>query len=133
MVVVMTPEAAIYRWLCGFGIPVYASTSVPDQQSDLWNGFPYISYDLVLGEWGQPEVNMPVNVWYRTDSEAEPNAKVREISRALGIGGVQLQCDGGTLWLKKGSPWAQSLAVEGEEVGIKRRYVNINIETNMID
>lgn len=119
----MTPEAAIYTFLNGFGIPAYASSSVPDRAA-----FPYITYDLVLGEWGEPEVNMPVNVWYRTDSEAEPNAKVREIGETLGIGGVTLPCDGGMLWVKKGSPWAQAVTVEGEDEKVKRRYVNINIE-----
>lgn len=124
----MTPEAAIYQFLSGFGMPAYASSSVPDQDSPEWQGFPYITYDLVLGEWGEPEVNMPVNVWYRTDSEAIPNAKVREISQAIGMGGITLPCDGGMLWVKKGSPWAQAVTVEGEDEKIKRRYVNINIE-----
>ncbi len=119
----MTPEAAIYAFLSSFAIPAYASSSVPDQAA-----FPYITYDLVLGEWGQPEVNMPVNVWYRTDSEALPNAKVREIGERIGMGGVLLHCDGGALWLKKGSPWAQAVTVEGEDEKVKRRYVNINIE-----
>lgn len=124
----MTPEAAIYGFLNGFSIPAYASSSVPDQSSPEWQGFPYITYDLVLGEWGQPEVNMPVNVWYRTDSEALPNAKVREIGERIGMGGVLLHCDGGVLWVKKGSPWAQAVTVEGEDEKVKRRYVNINIE-----
>ena len=119
----MTPEAAIYGFLNGFSIPAYASASVPDQAQ-----FPYITYDLVLGEWGQPKVNMPVNVWYRTDSEAQPNAKVREIGERIGMGGVLLHCDGGVLWVKKGSPWAQAVTVEGEDEKVKRRYVNINIE-----
>lgn len=119
----MTPEAALYAFMAGFGIPAYASSSVPDQAE-----FPYITYDLVLGEWEQGEVNMPVNVWYRTDSEALPNAKVREISQAIGMGGVTLPCDGGMLWVKKGSPWAQAVTVEGEDEKVKRRYVNINIE-----
>lgn len=124
----MTPEAAIYGFLNGFSIPAYASSSVPDQTSPEWQGFPYITYDLVLGEWGQPEVNMPVNVWYRTDSEALPDAKVREIGERIGMGGVLLHCDGGVLWVKKGSPWAQAVTVEGEDEKVKRRYVNINIE-----
>ncbi len=119
----MTPEAAIYQFLASFGIPAYAATSVPDQAA-----FPYISYELVLGTWGQTETNMPVNVWYRTESEAEPNAKVREIGERIGMGGVLLPCDGGVLWVKKGSPWAQSVTVDGEDEKVKRRYVNINIE-----
>lgn len=117
-----TPEAAIYSYLSSFGIPAYAATATPSDAE-----FPYITYDLVLGEWLQGEVNMPVNVWYRTDSEAEPNAKVREISRSID-GGVLLACDGGFVWVKKGSPWAQAVRVEGEDDRIKRRYVNINLE-----
>ena len=118
----MTPEAALNTFLGGFGIPAYAGTAVPSDTA-----FPYLTYDLVVGEWGGGEVNVPVNVWYRTDSEAEPNAKVREIADAIGLGGVTVPCDGGMLWLKKGSPWAQAVREEGDEK-IKRRYVNVNIE-----
>jgi hypothetical protein len=124
----MTPEAAIYKFLSSFAVPAYASSSVPDQAA-----FPYLTYDLVIGEWNQGESNMTVNVWYRTDSEAEPNAKVREIGRAIGLGGVTLQCDGGMLWLKKGSPWAQSLSIEGEDEKVKRRLLNVSIETITFD
>lgn len=123
----MTPEAAIYQFMGSFGIPAYASTATPSDAE-----MPYITYDLVLGEWMQAEVNMPVNVWYRTDSEALPNAKVREISERLCNGGAIVECDGGVLWFKKGSPWAQAVRVEGEDDKVKRRYVNINIEYNTI-
>lgn len=124
----MTPEAAVQQFLSSFGIPAYAASSAPSG-----GDFPYITYDLVLGEWNQGEVNIPVNVWYRTDSEAEPNAKVREISAALGLGGVTRPCDGGMLWFKKGSPWAQAVSVEGEDDKVKRRYVNINVEFLRLD
>ena len=120
----MTQEAAIYQFLSGFGIPAYASASVPDQAE-----FPYLTYDLVLGETMDVEINMPVNVWYRTDSEAIPNAKVREIHDAIGRSGVLVPCDDGLLWIKRGSPWAQAMTIEGEDEKVKRRYVNINIET----
>ena len=124
----MTPEAAIYQFLSGFGIPAYAATSTPSDAE-----FPYITYDLVMGSWMRGEVNMSVNVWYRTESEAEPNAKVREIARALANGGVTTPCEGGMLWLKKGSPWAQAVRVEGEDEMVKRRYVNINVEWLVLD
>lgn len=129
----MTPEAAIYRFLSSFGIPAYASSSVPDQDSPEWQGYPYLTYDLVIGEWDEAEVNMPVNLWYRTSTETAPNAKVRQIGAAIGKGGVTLPCDGGMLWLKKGSPWAQALTVEGEDEMVKRRYININIEYLIAD
>ena len=119
----MTPEAAIYQFLSGFGIAVYAPTSTPSGAE-----FPYITYDLVVGDWMEGEVNMAVNLWDRTDSEAKLNAKVREMREALKFGGVTLPCDGGMLWLKQGSPWAQAVRVEGEDEKVKRRYVNINVE-----
>lgn len=124
----MTPEAAIYQWMNSFGIPAYAATSTPDEGDDEWLGFPYLTYDLVLGDWMQGEVNMAVNLWDRTDSEAALNAKVREMREELRGGGVTLRCDGGMLWLKQGSPWAQAVRVEGEDEKIKRRYINVNVE-----
>lgn len=119
----MTPEAAVYGFLSSFGIPAYASTSTPSDVE-----FPYLTYDLVVDGWTGGEVNMPVNIWGLTDSEAYMNSMVRTISNRLGIGGVTIPCDGGMLWFKKGSPWAQAVRVEGENEKIKRRYININIE-----
>lgn len=118
----MTPEAAIYDFMCSFGIPAYASSSVPHDAT-----FPYIIYDLTLGEMFEADVNMPVNVWYRTESEAEPNAKVREMFNRIGYGGTTIPCDGGMIWVKRGSPWAQAITIEGEDEMVKRRYVNINL------
>lgn len=119
----MTPEAAIQDWLEDFGVGVYAATAVPDSAA-----FPYLTYELVLGDWLGGEVNMTVNLFDRTDSEAPLNAKVREMAEAIGLGGLTVPCDGGMLWIKKGSPWAQAVRVEGEDEKVKRRYVNINIE-----
>ena len=119
----MTPEAALQQFFEGFGISAYAATSTPSNAS-----FPYLTYELVVGEWLQGEVNMPVNLWDRTSSEKRLNDTVRAIGRRVGNGGELLACDGGTLWLKKGSPWAQAVRVEGEDEKIKRRYLNINVE-----
>ena len=119
----MTPEAAVYRFLSGFGVPAYASTSVPDQAE-----FPYLTYTLVVGEWGDGGVSMQVDLWYRTESEAVPNAKVREISRHIGIGGTTVPCDDGMLWIRRGSPWAQAVDIAEEDDEVKRRYINLIIE-----
>lgn len=118
----MTPEAAVQDFLSGFGMPAYATASVPGGAA-----FPYISYDLVIPDYGEVAA-MTVNVWYRTTSESEPNAKVREIGRAIGHGGVILECDDGVVWLTKGSPWAQAISVAEEDDMVKRRYLNVNAE-----
>lgn len=128
----MTAEGAFYGFLSGFGIPAYAKTSVPDRAE-----FPYITYDLVVSGWNEGEVRVPVNVWYRTDSEAEPNAKVREIAAAIGRSGCTVRCDDGMLWIKKGAPWSQSLMSDYESISkddkVKRRYLNIVVEYLTLD
>lgn len=119
----MTPEAALYKFMNGFGIPAYMDSSVPEDAV-----FPYITYNLVENDMFETEANLTVNVWYRTESEAAPNAKVREMFNRIGLGGVTVPCDGGMLWIKRGNPWAQSVAIEGEDEMVKRRYVNINVD-----
>lgn len=119
----MTNEEALYQFFSSFGIPAYAASSVPSDAT-----FPYITYELVLGEMFEGEVNVTVNVWYRTKTETKPNAKVREMFVRIGPGGVTVPVDGGMLWIKRGRPWAQAVTVEGEDPDIKRRYVNINVE-----
>ena len=119
----MTPEAAIQRFFEGFGIPAYTEASVPSDQS-----FPYLTYQLVVGEWSGGEVNVPVNLWYRTESEAQPNAKVREMREAIGEGGTTVRCDGGILWVKRGDPWAQAVNIESGDDKIKRRLINVSVE-----
>lgn len=117
----MTPEQAIYQFFAGFGIPAYASTSVPDGAE-----FPYITYDLVTGDWWTNQTNITANVWYRGDSEAEPNAKAREIGKKIAAGKV-IACDGGGIVLYKGEPWCQSMG-DDQDAKIKRRYLNISVE-----
>lgn len=120
----MTQAAAIYEFLNSFGIPAYPTTSVPEKTV-----MPYITYDLVLGSWGDGEQDLAVDVWYRTESEAEPNAKVTEMSKALS-GGKQIECDGGSIWIKKGQPWCQ--AVNDDDNSVKRRLVNMVVEPNTL-
>ena len=118
----MTKGAALHEYFSSFGIPAYTSTAVPDNAE-----FPYLTYDYVVGAWGYDEVAVTVNLWYRTDSEAIPNAKAEEISKALGIGGKVIPCDEGFVWLKRGSPWCQSLTNE-TDASLKRRYINITAD-----
>lgn len=118
----MTKAAALYQFFSGFGIAAYASTAVPDDVT-----FPYLTYEVITSAWEGGEVGLTVNLWYYTESEATPNAKAQELSEALGIGGKLLKCDGGYIWLKRGSPWCQSLTDDTSPT-IKRRYINISAE-----
>jgi hypothetical protein len=118
-----TKAAAVYSFLSGFGIPAYASASVPSDAE-----FPYLTYDFVSASFGDGQNALTVNVWYRTDSEAVLNAKAEEISIAVGRGGRVVPCDGGAVWITKGSPFCQAVNANADDEKVKRRYINLNIE-----
>lgn len=118
----MTKEAALKSFFSGFGISAYPSTAVPNDVI-----FPYLTYEVITSAWDGGEVGLTVNLWYFTTQESPSNAKVREISEAIGPGGKLLPCDGGYIWLKRGAPWCQSLTDETSP-NIKRRYINVTAE-----
>lgn len=117
----MTKEAALQAFFEQF-LPSYAASAVPDDVE-----FPYLTYELITSAWEEGEVGLTVNLWYYTTSEAAPNAKVREISSAIGMSGTLVPCDDGAIWFKRGSPWAQSLT-DSTDTRIKRRYLNVTVE-----
>lgn len=116
-----TRTAALAAWLGGFGMPAYSAQGVPKCAE-----LPYLTFTPVSGAWGDGEQAVTVDLWLRTESEAKANAAAEAIGRALGLGGAMLSCDGGGLWVKRGSPFWQ--AVDSGEPGVKRRYVNLSIE-----
>lgn len=118
----MTKEQALYQFFNSFDITGYRSTSVPDDVI-----FPYLTFDTPISSFEEDPVSITANLYYYTDSEEEPDAKAEEIRKAIGMGGKLLNCDGGAIWLKWGSPWCQSLGDETNH-NIKRRYMNITAE-----
>lgn len=117
----MTKGEALQSFFGRF-LPAYPSTAVPKDVT-----FPYLTYEPIFDSWGGGEVGLTVNLWFHTRSEAVPNAKAQEMADAIGLGGITLPCDDGYIWIKRGSPWCQSLA-DATNTGIKRRYLNVTAE-----
>ena len=117
----MTKGAALQAFFSQF-MDAYAASAVPDNAA-----LPYLTYELITSAWNGGEVGLTVNMWFRTTSEKEPNAAVDKLSKAIGLGGVFLHCDDGVIWIKRGSPWAQSLT-DATDKTIKRRYINVTAE-----
>lgn len=117
----MTPASAVHGFMAGFGIPAYAAASVPDDAD-----FPYITYELSVDDFWGGEAASAMDIWYRCDSEAEPNAKAREVSKAL-VGCRCIPCDGGGIILKKGSPFCRNMGDPADDK-IKRRHINVTAE-----
>ena len=113
----MTKNKALFAWFNEF-MPFYRASSV---QKDVV--MPYGTYEYT----DAGEIGLTVNLWFRTESEAIPDEKAQELSKRIGYGGVYIPCDEGYIWLKRGSPWCQSLTYE-EDPAIKRRYINITAE-----
>lgn len=118
----MTKGEVLHKFFSEFGMNAYASTSVPNDVI-----FPYLTYDPIYDTWENGEVGITVNLWFYTDSESIPNAKVQELSETIGSGGTSIACDGGFVWIKRGSPWCQNLRDE-TDFNIKRRYLNVSVE-----
>ena len=118
----MTKNKALYAWFNGGEIPFYRASSVPDDVI-----MPYGTYDYIESAFDAGEVGLTVNLFFRTESEAIPDEKAQELSKRIGCGGVTIPCDEGYIWLKRGSPFCQSLTYENDPA-IKRRYINITAE-----
>ena len=117
----MTKASALYNFWSGFGLTAYEENTVPTDAK-----FPYITYQVVTDSFGA-EVALTASVWYRDTSWVESNAKAEEISRTISRGGKVIPVDGGVLWLKRGTPFAQSMGDETDDL-IKRKYLNITAE-----
>lgn len=120
----MTKAAVIQAFWASFGLNAMEEHAVPTGGNA--PTLPYLTYSLATGAW-QDELALSASLWYRTPSWKEPNAKVEEISRAIGCGGVVLKCDGGAILIRRGKPFAQSMR-DVSDSAIKRKYLNITAE-----
>lgn len=117
----MTKNKALFAWFNEF-MPFYRASAVPDDVV-----LPYGTYEYIDSAFDLGEVGLTVNLWFRTESEAIPDEKAQELSKRIGYSGVTIPCDEGYIWLKRGSPFCQSLTYENDPA-IKRRYINITAE-----
>ena len=116
----MTKAGSIFNFWNEF-LTAYEENSVPSDAT-----FPYITYQLVTDSIGN-DVQLTASIWYRSSSWVYANAKAEEISKAIGRGGVFLDCEGGKIWLKRGTPFSQNMGDESDNL-IKRKYLNITAE-----
>ncbi len=123
----MTKNAALQKFFESFGMDAYTTASVP---SDVM--LPYLTYEPAVGSFGDGEYNIQVNLWFYTTSEAIPNAKVQEISAYIGYGGIRIPCDGGSIWIKRGVPFAQGVK-DDTAPDLKRRIINIDAEFDTLN
>ena len=113
----MTKEAALTNFFESFASAAYEETNVPSDAE-----YPRITYSVSIGE-PMVETALYASVWYYSEAWVNCNAKVEEIRRRLGAGGILIPCDNGAIWLKRGSPFALNMPDENDM--IRRKYLNI--------
>lgn len=125
----MTKEQALYNFWNSFGIQALEENSIPTDEEEKPK-FPYITYQVVIDSFDN-QVQLTASLWDRDKNGysalLENSKKVEEISKAIGRGGVFLDCDGGKIWIKRGTPFAQNMGDDTDNL-IKRKYLNITAE-----
>lgn len=116
----MNSIQTLHSFWSGFGLKAYDESSVPDGAQ-----LPYITYEVASDEFGYP-LTISASLWYRSSSWAEITEKEQEISDFIGRGGRMLKYDKGSMWLFKGSPWAQRM--DDPDDMIRRIVLTVTIE-----
>lgn len=120
----MIKAAALYKFFSGFGLEASEENSVYTLENP--PEFPYLTYEMNTDAFGDYDTALTFSLWYRSTSWAAANAKVEEISAAIGRGGKVLPVDDGYLLIMRGSPFAQSLGDPSDDM-IKRKMLNIAV------
>ena len=103
-------------------LPAYPHTAVPEDTV-----YPWLTYEAAFGALDDGDIPVFVNLWFYTQSEAIPNAAARELSARIGRGGARIPCAEGYIWLKRDTPFVQSVRDDADPF-IKRRYIRVMAE-----
>lgn len=117
----MTKAEALHAFMSSFGITAYPN------EAETGTAFPYLVYEQVLGSIDDGSMPLVVNLWYYGDSLLPIVNKTEEISKAIGMGGVYVPCDGGALLIQRGSPFSQP-QTDAADNKIKGRYINVTVD-----
>lgn len=105
-------------------LPTFENNSVPEGQE-----FPYATYSIPYSNFDEP-VTGALYLWYReplpSRSWKDISDKTDEINGAIGVGGVILPYTDGSIWIKRGRPFAQRMS--DEDPNVLRMYINLEIE-----
>ena len=124
----MDKAQALHTFWSGFGLPAIDEQSAYDTavMEQLGIDFPYISYEAAVGDFDEP-VALSADLWYKSTSWAEIEAKAAEIAQALKDGGTLARYDRGAIWITRGNPITQRMSAENP-FDIRRIHININAE-----
>lgn len=122
----MIKAEALHTFWSSFGIPAYDASTVPDGAE-----LPYITYDVKEGSLDDDMV-LTASLWYFGMSWEDISRKAEEISRYIGQGGASQRYDGGRIWIRRGTSFAQRMS-EPSSDSIRRIILNVIAEFQSAD
>lgn len=120
----MDKSQALHSFWSSFGLTAYDESTVPTGENA--PDFPYITYNVVTDSF-DTDVASYASLWYKDYSWADITAKADAVSAAIGMGGKLVPFNGGALWIKRGTPFAQRMADDSDDT-IRRIYINTTME-----
>lgn len=119
----MNKTEALYHFYSGFGLQAIEENVLLDSNELM---FPFLTYSVLTDGFGS-EISLNCSLWYRGTSWISADEKAEEISRYIGQSGILLDFDDGKIWIKRGSPFAQNMSDDSDDL-IKRKIINITAE-----
>lgn len=117
----MNKMQTLHAFWSSFGLVAYDETTVPDVAK-----LPYITYEAKSDSFGA-EMAVTASLWYRDSSWVAITEKAEAISDFITRGGRTVSYDGGAMWIRKGTPWAQRMS-DGSNDMIRRIYLTLIVE-----
>lgn len=114
---------ALQSFWSSFGMSAYDENTVPS--GDDKPSYPYITYDASVSNLGAP-VALSGSIWDYGTSWSRVTTKMSQVQSTIGRGGKLIPVDGGALWIKQGSPFAQRVSDTNDM--IRRIFINIEAE-----
>ena len=120
----MTKAQALHQFWSAFDLTAIDESSAYDTQMSLPDN--YISYEVITSSFGEPAA-LTASLWYKSTSWVAVQQKADEIARFIGYGGRIYAIDGGYMWIKLSTPFAQRMAVEAND-SMRRIILNISVD-----
>ena len=112
---------ALQAFWSSFGLPAFDENTVPDDAE-----MPYITYEAKTSNLDHP-VYLSGQIFYFSSSWASICKKADEIEDYIWYGFKIIPCDGGYLYITKGSPFSQKMD-EPSNDSVRRVIINISVE-----
>lgn len=117
----MNKFEALNAFWSSFGLTAYDDSAVPSNAQ-----LPYLTYRNIDGEFTRP-VQCDVSLWYYGTSLEPVTQKAMEIDAVLSNGGKLVGYTGGGFWIRKGSPFYQTMGDASNDM-IRRGIIITEIE-----